>query len=40
MIHKERTETGLSMLEMLGVLAIIGVISIGAIAGYNYGMNR
>ena len=34
------TESGRSMVEMLGVLAIIGVISIGAIAGYTYGMNR
>ena len=33
-------ECGRSMVEMLGVLAIIGVISIGAIAGYTYGMNR
>ena len=34
------TESGRSMVEMLGVLAIIGVISIGAIGGYTYGMNR
>ena len=40
MIHKEQTESGRSMVEMLGVLAIIGVISIGAIGGYTYGMNR
>ena len=33
-------EGGRSMVEMLGVLAIIGVISIGAIGGYTYGMNR
>ena len=33
-------ESGRSMVEMLGVLAIIGVISIGAVSGYNYGMNR
>ena len=33
-------ESGRSMVEMLGVLAIIGVISIGAIGGYTYGMNR
>jgi len=37
---KPFNETGRSMVEMLGVLAIIGVISIGAIAGYTYGMNR
>ena len=28
------TESGRSMVEMLGVLAIIGVLSIGGIAGY------
>ena len=33
-------ESGRSMVEMLGVLAIVGVISIGGIAGYIYGMNR
>ena len=33
-------ETGRSMVEMLGVLAVIGVLSIGGIAGYNYGMDR
>jgi Tfp pilus assembly protein PilE len=34
------TESGRSMVEMLGVLAIIGVLSIGGIAGYTYAMNR
>ena len=33
-------ETGRSMVEMLGVLAIIGVLSVGGIAGYNQAMNR
>ncbi len=33
-------EQGRSMVEMLGVLAIIGVLSIGAIAGYTMAMNR
>ncbi|MDY6407878.1 MAG: hypothetical protein SPL08_04175 [Pseudomonadota bacterium] len=33
-------EVGRSMVEMLGVLAIVGVISIGGIAGYNYGINK
>ena len=37
---KTENENGRSMIEMLGVLAIIGVISIGAIGGYTYGMNR
>ncbi len=31
-------ETGRSMVEMLGVLAIIGVLSVGAIAGYSKAM--
>ena len=33
-------EAGRSMVEMLGTLAIIGVLSVGGIAGYTYGMNR
>ena len=33
-------ETGRSMVEMLGVLAVIGVLSIGGIAGYMIAMNR
>ncbi len=33
-------ERGRSMIEMLGVLAIIGVLSIGGIAGYTMAMNR
>ena len=33
-------QTGRSMLEMLGVLAIIGVLSVGAIMGFRYAMNR
>ncbi len=37
---KENGEAGRSMVEMLGVLAIIGVLSIGGIAGYNMAMNR
>ena len=35
-----KTETGRSMTEMLGTLAIIGVLSIGGIAGYSYGMDK
>ncbi len=31
---------GRSMVEMLGVLAIIGVLSVGAIAGYSSAMNK
>lgn len=33
-------ETGRSMIEMLGVLAIIGVLSVGAIAGYQKAMMK
>ena len=33
-------ESGRSMVEILGTLAIIGVLSIGGIAGYNYGINK
>ena len=32
--------TGRSMVEMLGVLAIVGVLSVGAIAGYSKAMNK
>ena len=31
---------GRSMVEMLGVLAIIGVLSVGAIAGYSKAMEK
>ena len=34
------TDTGRSMVEMLGVLAIMGVLSIGGIAGYRYAMDK
>ena len=34
------SETGRSMTEMLGVLAVIGVLSIGGIQGYTYAMNK
>ena len=33
-------EKGRSMVEMLGVLAIIGVLSVGGIAGYSKAMNK
>lgn len=33
-------ESGRSMVEMLGVLAIIGVLSVGGIAGYSKAMNK
>ena len=37
---KRTNESGRSMVEMLGVLAIIGVLSIGGIRGYSLAMNR
>ena len=36
----DRGECGRSMVEMLGTLAIIGVLFIGGIAGYSYGMDK
>lgn len=36
----KNTQKGRSMVEMLGVLAIIGVLSVGGIAGYTVAMNR
>ena len=35
-----KNEYGRSMIEMWGVLAIIGVLSIGGLAGYTMAMNR
>ena len=37
---KHKNEDGRSMVEMLGTLAIIGVLSVGGIAGYNYAMDK
>ena len=37
---QENYESGRSMVEMLGVLAIVGVLSVGAIAGYTMAMNK
>ena len=37
---RKLNEHGRSMVEMLGTLAIIGVLSIGGIAGYSYGMDK
>ena len=36
----KNNESGRSMIEMLGVLAIIGVLSVGGIAGYNKAMQK
>ena len=35
-----KNQTGRSMLEMLGVLAIIGVLSVGSLGGYRYAINK
>ena len=37
---KHVNDSGRSMVEMLGVLAIIGVLSVGGIAGYSKAMNK
>ena len=34
------TQSGRSMIEMLGVLAIVGVLSVGGIAGYSKAMEK
>ena len=36
----KKNESGRSMVEMLGVLAIIGVLSVGGIAGYRMAMEK
>lgn len=40
MITNKNTQSGRSMIEMLGVLAIIGVLSVGGIAGYSKAMMK
>lgn len=35
-----KNEVGRSMVEMLGVLAVIGILSIGGISGYTTSMNK
>lgn len=37
---KQLSQSGRSMVEMLSVLAVIGVLSIGSIQGYTYAMNK
>ncbi|NCB49197.1 MAG: hypothetical protein EOM53_00745 [Alphaproteobacteria bacterium] len=34
------SEQGRSMIEMIGVLAIVAVLSVGGLKGYNYAMRR
>lgn len=36
----KQNQYGRSMIEMLGVLAIIGVLSVGGIAGYSKAMEK
>ena len=38
--HESAAQSGRSMVEMLGVLAIIGVLSVGGIAGYSMAMSK
>ena len=40
MKRNKMLQSGRSMVEMLGTLAIIGVLSIGGITSYSYGMNK
>lgn len=40
MDKENQVQSGRSMVEMLGVLAIIGVLSVGGIAGYRTAMNQ
>ena len=40
MIENKNMQSGRSMIEMLGVLAIIGVLSVGGIAGYSKAMMK
>ena len=38
--YVRRTMQGRSMIEILGVLAVIGVLSVTAIAGFQYAMTK
>ena len=40
MTGNSRNERGRSMVEMLGVLAVAGVLSIGGVAGYRWAMDK
>ncbi len=40
MLIKKQSMSGRSMIEMLGVLVIIGILSAGGIAGYNMAMQK
>ena len=38
--HQKLMQSGRSMIEILGVLAVVGVLSIGGVAGYRYAMAK
>ena len=38
--NKKASQSGRSMIEMLGVLAIVGILSAGGIAGYSMAMEQ
>ncbi|MBR6675417.1 MAG: hypothetical protein IKL32_05820, partial [Alphaproteobacteria bacterium] len=38
--YKNIMQSGRSMVEIIGVLVVVGVLSIGAVSGYKYGMNK
>ncbi len=40
MNRRGTTQSGRSMIEMLGVLPIISVLSVGGLAGYNVAMGK
>ena len=37
---RRKNESGRSMVEMLGVLAIVGVLSVGGVYGYGVAMKK
>ena len=39
-VYKIKSQSGRSITEVLGVLALIGVLSLGALSGYTWAMNR
>jgi prepilin-type N-terminal cleavage/methylation domain-containing protein len=39
-MNKHKSQSGRSMIEMLGVLAIVGILSVGALSGYSIAMTN
>ena len=37
---QEKCQSGRSLVEMLGSLAVMGVLTLGAIGGYNYALSK